>query len=299
MEKPDNVKENLFARIQAIQALHIPTEDLNPSAGSEAKLSGDLDPLLGSTDEVSNSGKDEEWVVADESNPEGIISENDFESDTRLFESILSKEKIDLKVLKSLVTKKNVPLAYRGLIWKLLLGYLPPTPSEWTKTLLPLRTRYFEKKKKFMEEISHFDTWDGLRRKLYGEIKVDIPRTYLNGFKALCKDPAVTPIVTRVLYIWSSENTISYYQGMCELVYMLLVTFIGEHPLAKGRIQSFLTLNLNDIEPEFYNNVEADVFYSFDALMNCFKSVFTEDIMQGTYELTTEISNILQVCSRK
>lgn len=299
MGKPDPVKEELFACIQIMQALIIPVEDLKSSTGSESKLSGSSSSLLDPTDEVTKQSKDEEWIVADESNPEGIISENDFESDTRLFESLLSKETIDLEILKSLVTKKNVPLKYRGLIWKLLLGYFPPIPSEWARTVIPLRARYFEKKKKFMEEFSHFDTWDKTQRKLYNEIKVDIPRTYLNGFKTLCKDPAITPIIARVLYIWSSENTISYYQGMCELVYMLLVTFLGEHPLAKNGMQSFLTLNLREIEQEFYDNIEADVFYSFDSLMNCFKSVFTEDVMKGTYELTTEISRILQSYSRK
>lgn len=292
---PRNIKEELFSRIQGIRLVPI---EKTPS-GHELTPPEHPNSSSSSAEETSKTSNDEEWIVADDSNPEGITSEKNFDNDTKLFQSALSDEVIDITKLKCLTYKRTVPLKYRGVIWKLFLGYLPPRPSEWMRTVTPLRVRYFEKRQKFITNFESFDTWGKPQRKLYNEIAVDIPRTYLNGFRGLCKNPRITPIIARVLYIWSSENTISYYQGMCELVYMLFVTFLAEHPLAADGIQSLHSLDITAIEQEFFDNIEADTFYSFDALMNYYKSVFTEDVMQGTYELIDEITKILKISSRK
>lgn len=294
-----SVKEELFSRIQSIQLTPISKKGVIASSDSKSRILRTSNSSSGPIEESISADNDEEWVVADESNPEGIISEKNFDEDTKLFQQFLSNEVIDILALKCLTSKKNVPLKYRGVIWKLLLGYLPPRPSDWVKAVTPQRIRYFEKKHKFLTEFSHYDDWDKPSKKLYQEINADVPRTFLGGFKDLCRNSRISPIISRVLYIWSSENTISYYQGMCELVFMLLITFLGEHPLVDNDIQSLRTLDTSAIEESFLNNIEADVFYSFCSIMNCFKGVFVEDVMQETFQLACEITRILDIYSRK
>ena len=296
---PINVKEELFSRIQSMWAAtpKKPATDMRGLSGLLGAQTARL--FLGEVKTPDKSCDDDEgWVVADETNPEGVTSEKSFDDDTKLFQEALSKECIDIQALKVLASSRVVPLRYRGAIWKLFLGYLPPRPSEWKRSVSPLRLRYAEKKNKFLEDYPKFESWSKARKKLFKEISVDIPRTYLNGFKEMCRDSKIAPVITRLIFIWSSENTISYYPGMCELVYMLFFTFLAEHPCTGNSIQGLRALDLTALEQKFLDNVEADVFYCFDSLMSFLKSVFTDDVMQGACVLVGEISKNLEIFSR-
>lgn len=67
------------------------------------------------------------------------------------FSQLLQESDIDLEQLRKL-SWSGIPAAYRGTVWKLLLGYLPCNRSRREQTLARKRREYLEFVSKYYDE---------------------------------------------------------------------------------------------------------------------------------------------------
>jgi len=182
-----------------------------------------------------------------------------------LLDERTSNQPINLQELQS-QSWSGIPSKYRSRVWKLLCGYLPPTPAKTQEVLQRKREeysgyvdQYFDNK----EEDIHRDT--------FRQIAIDVPR--MSPLVGLFQQRCVQEMVERILYIWAIRHPASgYVQGINDLVTPFLMVFLQDF------VDKDVTRNSFDfqvLEPSVRKNIEADSFWCMTRVLDGIQDNYT------------------------
>ena len=176
----------------------------------------------------------------------------------------------------------------RPLIWKSFIGYLPTNDlSKWINIVKNNYTYYKLLKKKYSYYPNNIESPED--KKLLSQIEKDLPRTrstvpFFRNQANLKKDSHEInyDIIKRILFFFAKEHSISYIQGMNELIAIIYYIFY------------------NDDNPFFQKYVESDTYYCFSALVGEIEPVFhLNDTSFSQLFITQQIkliNDILEKC---
>jgi hypothetical protein len=199
------------------------------------------------------------------------------------YEKILSMDVIHMPELRSLAWN-GIPIQYRAMVWKLLLGYVPTNGARREYTIQRKRCEYQEAIVQYYNESDDNDDNDvntdhndpnahGQHQKrtitstmsrhrtvqeqeTLRQVLVDVPRTQPQI--PLFRNHRIQQSLSRILYIWALRHPASsYVQGINDLVTPLLTIFLADYyinhdnPSNNESSSSFstsnLTMNLIDV----------------------------------------------------
>lgn len=153
----------------------------------------------------------------------------------------------------------GIPAKLRPNVWRLLTGYVPSCKKRRKEVLLRKRQEYWDLVDQYFETERN-----GPDQKIYRQIKIDIPRMapVLNIFQ----QRSVQETFERILFIWALRHpATSYVQGMNDLVTPFYVVFLQEFLSPGVELNS---LEVEDLDKDLRNMVEADSFWCFCKLMD-------------------------------
>ena len=228
-------------------------------------------------------------------------------------ESLISKNKKNLSLFSENGLPDEIPIL-RSIVWKINLGYLPIDNEQWENILKSKRTSYFYYKeaikKKLLEEYKLYENYEKMNKEekdeldkksnklLLEQICKDVNRTHnqMDFFFKLTDDTnklsqkelidlmdnrrncsmkdikdiykinikeTHADVIIRILIIYSIFSPdISYVQGMNEILAPIYYTF---------------TFDKQYGVEENIENIEADVFWTFDSLMSKIKDSFNRE----------------------
>jgi hypothetical protein len=119
----------------------------------------------------------------------------------------------------------GVPPQYRGMCWKILLGYLPTNAMRRQQTLERKRAEYKDAIRQ------HYDIDDNSRtiqeQETLRQVLVDVPRTAPEI--PLFRNEKIKRALSRLLYIWAMRHPASsYVQGINDLATPLFAVFLAD-----------------------------------------------------------------------
>lgn len=206
------------------------------------------------------------------------------------FGSILSsKPVINLDQLRD-IAWVGIPIQYRSRCWRLLLDYEPTNTEQSESILAHKRLDYFNCKARLFNQES---LWNSVERTTLNQIKVDIPRTSIS----ILRDQRVTKLFQSILFIWAVRHPASgYVQGMNDILLPFFICFIlPYYPTIS--LNDFSTLNNIDIiDDESLNNIEADCFWCFSRLMDGIQDVYTRD-QPGMHRMIKNLDKVVSSTS--
>ena len=228
-------------------------------------------------------------------------------------ESLISKNKKNLSLFSENGLPDEIPIL-RSIVWKINLGYLPIDNEQWENILKSKRTSYFYYKeaikKKLLEEYKLYENYEKMKKEekdeldkksnklLLEQICKDVNRTHnqmdfffkptdennilsqkelidlmdnrrncsMKDIKDIYKiniKETHADVIIRILIIYSIFSPdISYVQGMNEILAPIYYTFSFDKQYG--------------VE-ENIENIEADVFWTFDSLMSKIKDSFNRE----------------------
>ncbi len=228
-------------------------------------------------------------------------------------ESLISKNKKNLSLFSENGLPDEIPIL-RSIVWKINLGYLSIDNEQWENILKSKRTSYFYYKeaikKKLLEEYKLYENYEKMKKEekdeldkksnklLLEQICKDVNRTHnqMDFFFKLTDDTnklsqkelidlmdnrrncsmkdikdiykinikeTHADVIIRILIIYSIFSPdISYVQGMNEILAPIYYTFSFDKQYG--------------VE-ENIENIEADVFWTFDSLMSKIKDSFNRE----------------------
>ena len=228
-------------------------------------------------------------------------------------ESLISKNKKNLSLFSENGLPDEIPIL-RSIVWKINLGYLSIDNEKWENILKSKRTSYFYYKeaikKKLLEEYKLYENYEKMKKEekdeldkksnklLLEQICKDVNRTHnqMDFFFKLTDDTnklsqkelidlmdnrrncsmkdikdiykinikeTHADVIIRILIIYSIFSPdISYVQGMNEILAPIYYTF---------------TFDKQYGVEENIENIEADVFWTFDSLMSKIKDSFNRE----------------------
>ena len=175
----------------------------------------------------------------------------------------------------------------RPLIWKSFLGYLPLNDlSKWKNIIINNYRQYRQLKKKYLEYPGNITEDED--KKLILQLEKDLPRTRgdINFFKNKTNSKKNVneihyDVIKRILFYFAKEHTISYIQGMNEIIALIYYIFA------------------NDDNPFFSRFVESDTYYCFSILVEEIEPIFK--LSNTTYSelfLTKQITTINEIMEK-
>eukprot|EP00906_Rhabdomonas_costata_P015881 RCo022766 len=250
------------------------------------------------------------------------------------FSGALSGPTVDLGEVRRLAFQ-GIPEKHRALFWAVLLEYLPLDRSQWDSTRTKARALYRVYCEEFMKDVTVPDVsepseegesgvgdhplsedrsspWNirETRRKLLEVIDTDVPRTmpslgffHTPGTEAESHDSAVDlghgrlrfsrrgNALRRILFIFAILNPgIGYVQGMSDLL----------APLYYVQYQAVPSLGLSDpaAVQSAEDDVEADSFFVFSAVMAHLRSVFVREMDVSGEGIQACLSNLDTLLAR-
>ncbi|KYQ90547.1 RabGAP/TBC domain-containing protein [Tieghemostelium lacteum] len=217
-----------------------------------------------------------------------VIKEQKLESKSKSrygqFKFLLSQDVINIDSLRYL-SWGGIPVEQRPLVWKLLLNYLPKEKNLHNKIL-------FEKKNQYKQLVTQFYRNGDLQnvdKTLLNQIRLDVPRTVPKGFSStkLIQSTILHKILERILYVWSITNPkISYFQGLNDIPAQFLLVFLSQYINLYG--------DLNDLNNDILEKVEADTFWCFSLLMNNLKNRFI-DFHDGIQKMSIKLERLVKL----
>lgn len=230
------------------------------------------------------------YVQITEPLPLKIHRKKNREKTIQKFASILSsKTVICLDKLRD-IAWVGIPLNYKSRCWRLLLDY-EPTNIEQTETVLRhKRADYFNCKTRLFNQQS---LWTSVERLTLNQISVDIPRTPI----LILHDQRVSRLFTSVLFIWAVRHPASgYVQGMNDVLLPFFICFILPfYPTVS--LNNFYQLdNIDLIDDESLNSIEADCFWCFSRLMDGIQDVYTRD-QPGIHRMIKNLDKVVSSTS--
>ena len=175
----------------------------------------------------------------------------------------------------------------RPLIWKSFLGYLPANDlSKWKNIIINNYRQYHQLKKKYPEYPSNITENEDI--KLISQLEKDLPRTRgdINFFKNKTNSKKNIneihyDVIKRILFFFAKEHTISYIQGMNEIIALIYYIFA------------------NDDNPFFSRFIESDSYYCFSILVEEIEPIFKmNNTSFSELFLTKQISIINEIMEK-
>lgn len=183
------------------------------------------------------------------------------------FVTLLSSPVVDVARLRDLVWAgcPNSEYSFRGMSWKLLLGYVPTRSEKREENYERKRREYDELSASLSASVSSEGS-SGMRK----QIEVDLPRTCSYGLEAL-KWPVVQDLVRRVLMVWSLRNlACGYVQGINDLATPILIVLLQEYANKDIRV-----IRLSDLDVNQLKRVECDLFWMLSKLLQDLSENYT------------------------
>jgi len=186
------------------------------------------------------------------------------------FETIFKEDNIKMSELRK-IGWNGVPREFRGMAWKIMLGYLPTNASRRANTLKRKRSEY----KDAMAQ--HYDIDDNTRtlqeQETLRQVLVDVPRT-APGI-ALFRNERIKRILGRLLYIWAMRHPASsYVQGINDLATPLIAVFLSDYYEGDDVLDGNVMVLLSE---ESLDEVEADVYWCLTNILAKIQDHYTAD----------------------
>ena len=197
------------------------------------------------------------------------LSKNESQNDIitqniKKISEFINQNKFTEDILK-IILLNGVPnnlLCLRPLIWKSFLGYFPTHDlSKWKNIVINNYRQYQKLKKKYPEYPSNLTKPED--KKILLQLEKDLPRTRGNipffQNKTNSKkneDETHYDVLKRILFYYAKESSLSYIQGMNELIALIYFIFA------------------NDDNPFFAKFIESDTYYCFAILVKEIEPVF-------------------------
>ena len=175
----------------------------------------------------------------------------------------------------------------RPLIWKAFIGYFPPNDlSKWKSITINNYLSYKSIKKKYKGYPNNLT--DDNDKKLLLQLEKDLPRTRGNvPFFKSKTDSKINPeetnydVIKRMLFYFAKENSISYVQGMNEIIAIIYYIFA------------------NDDNPFFEKFKESDTYNCFSLLVKEIEPIFhMTDISYSKLFITKQITQINEILEK-
>ena len=185
------------------------------------------------------------------------------------FEQILSNETINLNDLRT-IAWSGIPIRYRPITWKLLLGYLPHQRSKQTSVVEKKRAEY----EQFVD--LYYNNKRCADDEVWHQIHIDIPR--MQPLISIFQQDVVQKMFERILYIYSIRHPASgYVQGMNDLVIPFFVVYLSEYIPNAGTLDKLESFEVNSLPDSVLRSVEADAFWSLNKLLDSIQDNYTFD----------------------
>lgn len=160
----------------------------------------------------------------------------------------------------------GIPEELRGLVWKLLLGYLPADKSKQVETIRRKRNDYFS-----LIQSIYPNLIDGKPMKdneLWNQIHVDVIRTFPIGLEGFCEVEEVQGLLCRVLYVYSVKHQKgNYWQGLNEIPVPFLLAFTAFY--TDCTLRQLAHLSDKSLKLAFASqSIEADVYWCVTAFVD-------------------------------
>eukprot|EP01113_Clastostelium_recurvatum_P038794 TRINITY_DN5844_c0_g1_i6.p1 TRINITY_DN5844_c0_g1~~TRINITY_DN5844_c0_g1_i6.p1 ORF type:complete len:448 (+),score=63.05 TRINITY_DN5844_c0_g1_i6:191-1534(+) len=194
------------------------------------------------------------------------------------FESVLNQPEVNIEHLRTL-SNQGIPAPIRGMVWQILLGYLPAKASFRESILHAKRTRYSDLVKSSCGDsfVLPYVQMKPLLNETAQLIRVDVERTRPDGYVKKFSTEEVMQSLSRVLLVWSVQHpAVGYFQGLNDLVCPLLIVFIDYH-MFKDRRYATDDYNLSDsigdgcsqyLTPAVLALAEADAYWCLCAILD-------------------------------
>ncbi|CAJ1970158.1 unnamed protein product [Cylindrotheca closterium] len=186
------------------------------------------------------------------------------------FDVIIADENIKMSELCKL-SWNGVPREFRGMAWKIMLGYLPTNASRRANTLKRKRMEYKD------AIAQHYDIDDNARtlqeQETLRQVLVDVPRTAPEI--ALFRNERIKRILGRLLYIWAMRHPASsYVQGINDLATPLIAVFLSDYYEGDDVLDGNVMVLLSE---ESLDEVEADVYWCLTNILAKIQDHYTAD----------------------
>lgn len=165
----------------------------------------------------------------------------------------------------------GIPPQYRGMSWKILLGYLPTNAMRRQQTLERKRAEYKEAIKQ------HYYIDDNSRtiqeQETLRQVLVDVPRTAPDV--PLFRNEKIKRALSRLLYIWAMRHPASsYVQGINDLATPLFAVYLADDYEGEDVLDGSVMVVL---EEERLDEVEADVYWCLTNILAGIQDHYTAD----------------------
>ncbi len=177
----------------------------------------------------------------------------------------------------------------RFFVWKLLVGYLPPTKAIQGETLRRRRAEYHELIAMHYTKDHDFSEYNMTN---YKQILADVPRTMPEY--PVFASPPIQALLTRVLYIWNVRHPASgYVQGINDLCTPFIVTYLGEYMPVNLQDATGFKKDLEVLGEETLETVEADVYWSLCTIIDRTQDVYTAH-QPGAHTMLTKVKELVK-----
>ena len=222
----------------------------NYNNSSRSMNSTDNNHLSESWQEAIPSGAT--YTTTDSTGAPSLLANNNNNSIKKTYREqqyakILSMDVIQMYELRALAWN-GIPIQYRAMVWKLLLGYVPTNGARREITIQRKRYEYQEaivqyynendnddedydasnnnSNRKTTQTMSHHRTVQ--EQETLRQVLVDVPRTQPQI--PLFRNQRIQQSLSRILYIWAIRHPASsYVQGINDLVTPLITIFLADY----------------------------------------------------------------------
>jgi len=180
----------------------------------------------------------------------------------------------------------GVPPQYRGMCWKILLGYLPTNAMRRQQTLERKRAEYKDAIRQ------HYYIDDNSRtiqeQETLRQVLVDVPRTAPDI--PLFRNEKIKRALSRLLYIWAMRHPASsYVQGINDLATPLFAVFLADDYEGEDVLDGSVMVVL---EEERLDEVEADVYWCLTNILAGIQDHYTAD-QPGVQRMVMRLQEIV------
>jgi len=184
--------------------------------------------------------------------------------------NIISNKVVKMTELRK-ISWNGIPPQYRGMSWKILLGYLPTNAMRRQQTLKRKRAEYKEAIRQ------HYYIDDNSRtiqeQETLRQVLVDVPRTAPNY--PLFRNERIKRALSRVLYTWAIRHPASsYVQGINDLATPLFAVFLSDDYEGEDVLDGSVMVVL---EEDRLEEVEADVYWCLTNILAGIQDHYTAD----------------------
>lgn len=191
--------------------------------------------------------------------------------ETQFEKTLMQPDVVSLAELRKLGWN-GIPVKYRALAWKMMLGYVPTNKARRAQTLQRKRSEYRDA---MAQQHYHID--DDSRtlqeQETLRQVLVDVPRTAPEI--PLFRNDRIKRMLTRLLYIWAMRHPASsYVQGINDLATPLIVVFLADYYDGQDVLDGDVMNHLSD---ERLDDLEADVYWCLTSLLAGIQDHYTSD----------------------